>query len=224
MLVSGSTSVLFTALQQLQVLKSFVVLSDRLNPGHIFILQIVYTITVEIAMIGSFTEDILYYHPTMGKFMQLWGTYGRIYQAVTTTLLTNCCSIYMIQLVYKHTINSKKTLSNEKALVFRNYVQTIQYIMMQVGIDLLATGIYISSAFMTYRKRNGTIDYEQFRIQYAWGRIAASLILIRVLLQGKVFQLIVGIKFYKNSKQRASANVPSQKRSTAIAAASFDNS
>jgi hypothetical protein len=221
MLVSGSSSVLLTAMQQLQVLKSFIILSAWLNPNHIFRLQIAYTITVLIAMIGSYTEDILYYHPTMGKFMQIWGTYGRIYQAVTTTVLTNCCSVYMIQIVYKHTISSKKTANNEKEIVFRNYVETIQYTLMQVAIDLLATGIYISTTFMSYKKRNGTIDYPQFRIQYAWERIAASFILIRVLLQGKVFQLIVGIKFYKNSK-RASAQVPSQKRSTAVAAISLD--
>jgi hypothetical protein len=195
MLSCGSITVFLTTIQQLQIMKAFVVLSKRINPNHILKFQIGYGISLFMALIGSFTEDFLYYEAGINKLMEQWGTYGRIYQAISTTIITNVCSIYMLQLVYKHTLASKKTLEQEKGIVFKNYSQTIWYIVMQLGIDLVGASIFIvASPIHSYVNR----DVVFYRSQYALSRIATSLMIIRILLQGKVFNAIIKVKFYKH--------------------------
>jgi glycerol uptake facilitator-like aquaporin len=179
---------LLTSLQQLEILKAFVLLSEKIHPNQIYNVQWWFMILTVIVTIGSVFEDIVaLVNPNHLPFFILWAHYGRAFQAVASTILTNICSLYMLLLVYRNV--SKK--NKDREAITRNLQSTIRSIFFQFFIDIVGGTIFIISSFSV------AVTSEEMRTANALGRMASSLILARVIFQYWVFLNIMQIKFYR---------------------------
>jgi hypothetical protein len=205
MLWCGTTSVLLTGIQQLEIMKAFVLLSEKLKPNQISIFQIFFSVLIMIVSVPSLFEDVVAVtRPSLVPLFAMFGSYARSFHAMVTVLITNTCSIYMLKLVYAN-VNKKTNQRDDQEVIIRNFKEAIVYITLQIVVDLLGCSVFVNAAFAP------TITYTDQRISLSYSRMASSVLLLRSIFQYLVFIGIMKVKFYKQSTQKQSMSKKSQK-------------
>jgi hypothetical protein len=198
MLWFGISSVLFSVVQQLEIMKAFALLSTKLRPTQIVYFQICYSIFIGFISIPSLTEDMFITFPSVKSLFGILGNYGRSLQALSSVVITNSCSVYMLRLVYK-SVDTKAARKKEKKTIHRNFMETIVNIIVQLLVDIVACTAFVVSALLT----SSTPEEERIRLSYS--RIGSSVILLRGIFQYLVFLGIMRVKFYKQSGAQSSS-------------------
>jgi hypothetical protein len=205
MLWCGTSSVLLAAIQQLEIMKAFVLLSEKLKPNQISIFQIFFSVFIMVISVPSLFEDIVAVsQPSLLSIFAMLGSYVRSFHAMITVVITNFCSVYMLKLVYAN-VNKKTNQRDDQEVIVRNFKEAIVYIVLQIVVDLVGCSVFVNSAL------SPSTTYEEQRISLSFSRMASSLLLLRSIFQYLVFLGIMKVKFYKQSTQKQSMSKKSQK-------------